>query len=477
MKSTESDKKAGASPAPLRNLPLALLYILCTALVLGGSLLFFCTSAVTRSRALVLDAVSQGIAASLSGLPDSDAQTLDEALGEIETALRFCADRYTFSLFVLDGDNRIAHTAHFNADSDNPLPLSSEFAGRVPGGGVTVETWQDTYRGTLLYIGTRAGGAYHLYAVFPARQFTDAASSFIRLSLVTALLLFAGSAAVYLLIRRYFLSPAKALLRTIRNRERPRAIEPYLGWKNETGALCTAYYDREADYNSNILKINQLNEEKRETELDVLQNQINSHFIFNTLNNVQWLASAGRNGDVIKTVQALDQLLRACAHNENDFVTIEEELGYVEAYLTIQQIRFGNAFAFEIDVDPLQLQMQVPKFILQPLVENSIYHGFLDIGKTDGVIKISLARRGHRIDIRVLDNGAGIERARIHGILINRQKSSDRYMGVAIGNINKRIRLLCGREYGLGIKSEVGKFTEVELTLPILTRQSCEVAK
>lgn len=469
MKTNDSAKKTSRRPAPLRDLPLSLLYALCTAAVLTVGLLYFCTAATSRSRALVIDAASQGIAASLSGLPASDAGSLDEAVTDIEKALRYSADHYTFSLFVLDGDNRVVHTAHYNTDADNPLPLSSEFSGRVPGEGITIDTLQDTYRGALIYIGARVGSAYHFYAVFPARQFTDATGDLIRLSLVTALILAAGSLSVYFLIRRYFLSPTKALLRTIRNRERPRAIEPFLGWKNETGALCTAYYDRESDYNANILKINQLNEEKRETELDVLQNQINSHFIFNTLNNVQWLASAGRTDDVIKTVQSLDQLLRACAHNENDFVTIEEELGYVEAYLTIQQIRFGESFAFEIDVDPLQLQMKVPKFILQPLVENSIYHGFLDIGKTDGVIRISLRRRGHRIDIRVHDNGAGIERSRIHGILINRHKSSNRYMGVAIGNINKRIRLLCGREYGLGITSEVGQYTEVEVTLPILS--------
>ncbi len=467
---TQSEKPETARKrmSPLRNLPLALLYLLGTAAVLFAGLFYFCAASLTHSRSLVIDAASRGIAASLSGLESSEAVSLEEAVGAAGDALRYCESHYVFSLFLLDENNRVVHAEHYNAVEENPLPLSKEFSSRVPPQGVSIDTLQDTYRGSLLYIGTRVGPLYHLYAVFPTRQFAGVTSVFLRLSVVTALLLFGGSLAVYLLMRHYFLSPAKALLRAVRNRERPRAIEPYLGWKNEMGALCTAYYDREADYNATIVKINQLNDEKREAELDVLQNQINSHFIFNTLNNVQWLASAGRTDDVIKTVQALDQLLRACAHNESDFVTIEEELGYVEAYLTIQQIRFGENFRFEIDVDPLQLQMKVPKFILQPLVENSIYHGFLDIGKTDGFIQISLRRRGHRIDIRVRDNGAGIERARIHDILINQHKSSNRYMGVAIGNINRRIRLLCGREYGLGIKSAPGSYTEVEVTLPVL---------
>ncbi len=456
--------------APLRNVPLALLYLSSSTIVLVCALVYFCTTAITSSRALVIDSAAQGIAASLSSLHQSNAADLDSAVRETTDSLAFCASHYTFSLFILDDGNHVVYTQHFNTDAENPLPLSSKFSVLVPAQNITIDTLQDTYRGTLLYIGSRIGSNYHLYAVFPTRQFTDS-SSFIRLSLITACILIVGNLAVFFLLRRYFLAPSKQLLRAVRNRERPYVIEPYLSWRNEAGALCSAYYSREADYNANIEKINQLNNEKRETELDVLQNQINSHFIFNTLNNVQWLASAGRTTDVIKTVQSLAQLLRACAHNENDFVTIEEELGYVEAYLTIQQIRFGDTFQFEIDVDPLQLQMKIPKFILQPLVENSIYHGFLDIGKTDGIIRISLKKRGHRIDICVHDNGAGIERARIHNILINRQKSSDRYMGVAIGNINKRIRLLCGREYGLGIKSEPGKYTDVEITLPILTEQ------
>ena len=135
--------------------------------------------------------------------------------------------------------------------------------------------------------------------------------------------------------------------------------------------------------------------------------------------------------------------------------------------MTAQKIRFEDLFTFNFVADPLLLQMKIPKFILQPLVENSIYHGFIDGNRQIGHIEIQVSRRGHRIDIMVEDDGIGIESGRIKEVLRNTHKSSDRYMGVAIGNINRRIKLLCGREYGLGIDSMKGQYTKVRITVPI----------
>ena len=207
---------------------------------------------------------------------------------------------------------------------------------------------------------------------------------------------------------------------------------------------------------------------KTDTQVRVLQTQINSHFVYNTLNNIQWLAKAGRIDDVIATVTSLDKLLRATA-TDGDYVSIEDELDLVEAYLTAQKIRFGNMFSFAFEIDPLLLQMQIPRFILQPLVENSVYHGFVDCARerAQGKIRIVVTRRGHRIDIAIEDNGEGIEKDRIPEILLNERVSSSRYMGIAIGNINRRIKLLCGKEYGIGIHSRVGQGTKVTVTVPI----------
>ena len=116
--------------------------------------------------------------------------------------------------------------------------------------------------------------------------------------------------------------------------------------------------------------------------MEALQGQINYHFIYNTLNNIQWLAQAKKMDEVIATVSALDKLLRACAYTTEDLITIEKELEYVESYLIAQKIRFGDVFTFEFDLDVLLLQMKIPKFVLQPIVENSIYHGLMNNNQT-----------------------------------------------------------------------------------------------
>ena len=171
---------------------------------------------------------------------------------------------------------------------------------------------------------------------------------------------------------------------------------------------------------------------------------------------------------MIHTAKSLDTLLRGLANNDSDFVRLEEEIAYVDAYLSSQRIRFRDVFDYEFQIDPLLLMSKIPKFIIQPIVENSIYHGFLDAHRKNGHIRIDIRSRGHRILITVEDNGCGIEESRIYHILNNTQKSSGQYMGVAIGNIDKRIRLLCGREYGLGIESVPDQYTRVEISIPYM---------
>ena len=271
-----------------------------------------------------------------------------------------------------------------------------------------------------------------------------------------------------LLLRKYLILPMRQLLSALRYPGDEQKILPYRQWNSEVGRICNAYLERSREYRDSLAQIGKLSAEQRASEIEVLQNQINAHFIYNTLNNIQWLASANRMEDVVHTAQSLDILLRACARNDSDYVSIEDEMTYVGAYLSAQKIRFHDLFDYTFELDPLLMQMKIPKFIVQPIVENSIYHGFLESDRTGGQIRVSVFRRGYRVIIEVYDNGVGIAASDIFPILNNTRKSSDRYMGVAIGNINKRIRLLCGRDYGIGIESRKGSFTKVQLILPIV---------
>lgn len=302
-------------------------------------------------------------------------------------------------------------------------------------------------------------------ALITAFFYQRAESGLIVLALLLGL---AGNLSAALILRRYLVVPMRQLLYTIRNPNAENRITPYTGWNSEIGRVCGAYLERFQEYQDSLEQIERLSAERRNSEIEVLQNQINAHFIYNTLNNIQWLASANRMDDVVRTAQSLDILLRACAKNDSDYVAIEDEMTYVGAYLSAQKIRFHDLFEYTFELDPLMMQMKIPKFIVQPIVENSIYHGFLEGSSSGGIIRVSVFRRGYRVIIEVYDNGVGIAPENIFPILDNTHKSSDRYMGVAIGNINKRIRLLCGRDYGIGIESRKGDFTKVRLILPIV---------
>lgn len=322
------------------------------------------------------------------------------------------------------------------------------------------------HRGRILAVRVEMDGGYSLLLLYEFSNFRSVSSLMGTSSFWLCVFGVIGLTLSLLAIHRLYLFPLRALLITMRSPDMDERTTPYISWKNEVGQLCLAYQNRYNDYKNSLEEINQLNAARRKSEVDVLQNQINAHFIYNTLNNIQWLASADRMEDVIRTAKSLDTLLRGCANNDSDYVRLEEEIAYVEAYLSSQKIRFHDIFDYEFDIDPFLLMEQIPKFIIQPIVENSIYHGFLDAHRKSGHICVTVRRRGHRIVITVYDNGIGIPHDQIHRILNNTRKSSGQYMGVAIGNINKRIRLLCGREYGLGIESVPDKFTRVEIVVP-----------
>ena len=375
----------------------------------------------------------------------------------------------TVSVFDADGALIVSRT--YTSDKDAPLypiwpdeSVVSQAREQAPGSFLQTIP----YRGRTLFIARESALRDLWICAIPCQQFSRVVSPLtLRLCmmfLVAVILL----VALMLYLRIHLREPLKTLIAATRNPEMKSEIASLAERRDEIGGLAYALMTQREETHHLIEKIEEINQMKTDTQVRVLQTQINSHFVYNTLNNIQWLAKAGRIDDVIATVTSLDKLLRATA-TDGDYVSIEDELDLVEAYLTAQKIRFGNMFSFAFEIDPLLLQMQIPRFILQPLVENSVYHGFVDCARerAQGKIRIVVTRRGHRIDIAIEDNGEGIEKDRIPEILLNERVSSSRYMGIAIGNINRRIKLLCGKEYGIGIHSRVGQGTKVTVTVPI----------
>ena len=202
---------------------------------------------------------------------------------------------------------------------------------------------------------------------------------------------------------------------------------------------------------------------KRELELQMLQYQLNPHFLFNTLNSLRFVAAMHKDQIVSDGIQALSSLLQNTLTNKNEYITIGEELENLENYFSILRIRYAGSFEYSFHVEDEELlSCLVPKLILQPLAENSVMHGSSDDG-TVMEIEITCWEEENHIILELSDDGKGFkvteEALKPHA---NRKK-------IGVSNVNDRIQLNFGREYGLKIKSNPGEGTVCTLTLPILT--------
>lgn len=198
-------------------------------------------------------------------------------------------------------------------------------------------------------------------------------------------------------------------------------------------------------------------------ELELLQAQINPHFLYNTLDSIAILAESQREEDVVSMVTSLSTFFRNSLSNGADIITLAAERTQVASYLEIQQIRYSDILCYEINIPEELLECEVPKLILQPLVENALYHG---IKNRRGMGKITVSGRADGGDmlLTVTDNGAGMDAGRVHELQSGVYQ--DRHTGLGLVNVHKRIRLYCGERYGLIFASEAGKGTSVSIRLP-----------
>jgi two-component system sensor histidine kinase YesM len=203
---------------------------------------------------------------------------------------------------------------------------------------------------------------------------------------------------------------------------------------------------------------------KRQAELKMLQAQINPHFLFNTLNSFKWVAMLSQNNTLNKGLESLSVLLRNTILNKNNLVPIEEELDNLSHYANIQKIRYGASFTLESDIAGELKGYYILKFILQPIVENSIIHATEEEAITTK-ITVKMREISGKVIVTIADNGQGFDTT-----LIKKQNGqSNKLSGIGIDNVNERIKIHYGSTYGLTINSELGKGTTTTIVLPVLS--------
>ena len=207
---------------------------------------------------------------------------------------------------------------------------------------------------------------------------------------------------------------------------------------------------------------------ERESELDILQAQINPHFLYNTLDSLYWKATESENDEIAEDILSLSQLFRLVLNRGNGIVTVQTEAELLDRYLHIQKMRFGKRLEYEISLDKMLLEEEIPKLILQPFVENAIVHGF---EKIDGNYTLSIigTKEEKRMIFQIKDTGVGMSNDQMEAIWNrddNRKYASQRIGRYAIRNVKERLELIYHENYELNIESKVGQGTTVTISVP-----------
>lgn len=205
--------------------------------------------------------------------------------------------------------------------------------------------------------------------------------------------------------------------------------------------------------------------EKREYELALIQAQVKPHFLYNTLDTIFLLSKMNREKSAQEVTKALADFYRTSLSSGNEIISIAEEIKNVTAYLMIQKVRYSDVLDFKINVEEGIEDLSILKLTIQPLVENSIYHGLKTKGSL-GMINIDVLREGDNVIIKVIDDGIGMEQEKLEELL--RENQNFKHFGLK--NVDRRIKLYFGESYGIKIKTEKGAGTEVIITQPAIVR-------
>lgn len=218
------------------------------------------------------------------------------------------------------------------------------------------------------------------------------------------------------------------------------------------------------------IRVEELN--LRAAELRLLQEQINPHFLYNTLDNIIWLAESNETAQVVNMVSALSDFFRTTLSKGKDYISVRDEEAHINSYLQIQQFRYRDILTYEIDMDEEVYDCEILKLTLQPLVENALYHGIK--GKRGlGQIRITGCIRDGLLEFQVQDNGIGMKEERlreVRRIITGEMEHTKEKGGFGLFNVNERIRLNYGREYGLRIESAYGEGTCIWVTVPAVKK-------
>ncbi|MGD1821226.1 MAG: sensor histidine kinase [Pleomorphochaeta sp.] len=373
-------------------------------------------------------------------------------------------------VFIIDQDNKIVFhpkqtLINFGQFEENTNDIKKEIYGTYYSNEGTISKLKVIQ--TIDYTRWRIVGV-----AFPNELLLESFNSFT----IAIIIILAASIFITILIAKivsnYITSPIRILEKQMESIHK-ETFSPHVinRASSEVKSLSKSFVDMSIRMKSLMERIIEEQELKRKSELDALQAKINPHFLYNTLDSVIWLAEQGDDEGVITLVTALARLFRISISKGHEVITLEEELEHCKNYLVIQKMRYVDKFVFSIDIEEDIKQCQTIKLITQPIVENSIYHGIKYL-MDPGIIEIKAKKFGSdKIKIIIKDNGNGMsEEVRQSLLTTNKTQHIKDGNGIGVYNVNMRLKLAYGKEYGLNIESEIEEGTTVIITIPLLEK-------
>ena len=289
-------------------------------------------------------------------------------------------------------------------------------------------------------------------------------SEMIRLSALLAAVLLVAAVLTSWLLSRLLTRPLRGLARAMESFEDDADHFTYrsVGGTREVQELSGSFRHMVLRIQRLMTTVREEEVNLRKTELKALQAQINPHFLYNTLDSIAWMCEQGRNADAVKMVHALARLFRISISKGRELIPIAREIEHAESYMEIQKYRYKNQFTYHLDVDPECLDYYCNKITLQPIIENAINHG-ISFLVDEGRIDVQVRQDGDDIVFIVQDNGVGMSEDTIRAVL--ERDPTDR-TGIGIRNVNDRLKIYFGKQYGLKITSEPDVGTSVEIRMP-----------
>ena len=326
-------------------------------------------------------------------------------------------------------------------------------------------------------VGSVAYTGWKLIGVVPESVQETSINKFRYYIITTILILVMMLLQVNRFISRKISRPIRELDESVKAYEAGAMPDIYIGGSAEIRHLGYSVQKSYEQIEMLMKEIIQQQTERRKSELDALQSQINPHFLYNTLESITWMIEAQRNKEAVVMISELAKLLRVSLSRGKTIISIGDELQHGRSYMNIQRVRYKERFKVEFLIDEEIKNYCIVKLVIQPLLENAIYYGVGNMDEDDdGQILIRGEKKGEDIYISIEDNGMGMPEDIRDNILTDNSKVPKHGSGVGVINVHSRIRLMFGPEYGLEVYSELDEGTKVVIHIPAIpyTKENAE---